>query len=336
MTERHGKYLLQVKNLKKYYKLRSGFLLNRGTGTVKAVDGISFDIEKGSTFGLVGESGCGKSTAARVILRLANPTGGHVIYNGTDIFSLSRKQMLPVRREIQIIFQDPFASLSPRMTAGDIISEPMEIHRIGDRGYRKKRVKDLLFMVGLNPEHINRYPHQFSGGQRQRIGIARALALNPKLILCDEPVSALDVSVQAQILNLMADLQRDLKLTYLFIAHDLSAVKHVSDKVGVMYMGKIIEIAPSEELYDRPLHPYTMGLLSAIPIPDPNLERKRKRIILSGDVPSPVNPPSGCRFHPRCPLAQAVCGRKEPVLKDYSIDGNEHMAACFLAGKPLS
>jgi len=336
MIATEDKHLLQVKNLKKYFNLRSGFLLQKTTGSVKAVDDISFNIKEGQTFGLVGESGCGKSTTARVVLRLVSPTSGKVIYNGIDIFSLERKQMFNIRKEIQIIFQDPYASLSPRMTIGDIISEPMEIHRVRDKGYRKNRVKELLSVVGLNPEHINRYPHEFSGGQRQRIGIARALALNPKLILCDEPVSALDVSVQAQILNLMTDLQKEFNLTYLFIAHDLSVVKHVSSKIGVMYLGKIVEIADSEDLYDKPLHPYTMGLLSAIPIPDPDLERQRKRIILSGDVPSPINPPSGCRFHPRCPLAEEICCTQEPELKDYSANGKKHVAACFFAGKPIS
>ncbi len=327
--------LLEVKDLKKYFYLRSGFLFQRSSGIVKAVDGINFFIRKGETFGLVGESGCGKSTTARVILRLANSTGGTVIYNNTDLFKLKRKQMFKVRREIQIIFQDPYASLSPRMTIGDIISEPLEIHKIGDKKSRIKKVKNLLGVVGLNPEHINRYPHEFSGGQRQRVGVARALALTPKLLLCDEPVSALDVSVQAQILNLLSDLQKEFNLTYLFIAHDLSVVKHVSDRIGVMYLGKLVEVAKSSDLYAKPLHPYTMGLLSAIPIPDPELERKRKRIVLEGDVPSPIDPPSGCRFHPRCPNAQDICSNKEPELKNYSKGKDEHLAACFFAGKPI-
>ncbi|MBE3138943.1 MAG: dipeptide ABC transporter ATP-binding protein [Actinobacteria bacterium] len=327
--------LLEVKNLKKYFNLRSGFLSQRFSGSVKAIDGISFFINKGETFGLVGESGCGKSTTARVILRLTNPTEGEVIYNNINIFKISSREMFKVRREIQIIFQDPYASLSPRMTVGDIIGEPYEIHSIGNRQERTKKVKNLLKVVGLNPEHINRYPHEFSGGQRQRIGIARALALTPKIILCDEPVSALDVSVQAQILNLMSSLQKEFDLTYLFIAHDLSVVKHVSDRVGVMYLGKIVEVAKSEDLYKKPLHPYTMGLLSAVPIPDPQLERQRKRIILQGDVPSPLNPPSGCRFHPRCPNAQEICSIEEPQLKNYSEDAEEHLAACFFAGKPI-
>lgn len=243
--------------------------------------------------------------------------------------------MFKIRREIQVIFQDPYASLSPRMTVGDIINEPFEIHKIGDKRKRIKKVKELLRVVGLNPEHIHRYPHEFSGGQRQRVGVARALALTPKLLLCDEPVSALDVSVQAQILNLLVDLQKEFNLTYLFIAHDLSVVKHVSDRIGVMYLGKLFEVAKSEDLYKKPLHPYTMGLLSAIPIPDPEMERKRKRIVLEGDVPSPINPPLGCRFHPRCPNAQDICSKEEPELKNYSKNENEHLAACFFAGKPI-
>ncbi|MCL4415902.1 MAG: ATP-binding cassette domain-containing protein, partial [Actinobacteria bacterium] len=284
---------------------------------------------------ILGESGCGKSTTARVILRLTNPTGGEVIYKNINIFKISNRKMFKIRKEIQIIFQDPYASLSPRMTVGDIVGEPYEIHNVGNRHERTKRVKNLLKVVGLNPEHINRYPHEFSGGQRQRIGIARALALTPKIILCDEPVSALDVSVQAQILNLMSSLQKEFDLTYLFIAHDLSVVKHVSDRVGVMYLGKIVEVAKSEDLYKKPLHPYTMGLLSAVPIPDPRLERQRKRIIIQGDIPSPINPPSGCRFHPRCPNAQDICSIEEPQLKNYSENTEEHLAACFFAGKPI-
>lgn len=327
--------LLEVKNLKKYFSLRGGFFSQSSAGTIKAVDDISFSIKRGETFGLVGESGCGKSTTARVILRLIPHSSGSVIYEGNDIFELNSKQMFGVRRDIQIIFQDPYASLSPRMTIGDIISEPLEIHRIGNKTKRIKRVKELLDVVGLNPEHLNRYPHEFSGGQRQRIGIARALALTPKILLCDEPVSALDVSVQAQILNLLADLQKEFNLTYLFIAHDLSVVKHVSNRVGVMYLGKLVEIANSEDLYSKPLHPYTTGLLSAVPIPDPGLERKRKRIVLEGDVPSPLNPPSGCSFHPRCLLAKDICSKEAPPLKNYGGDGTQHFAACFFAGQPI-
>lgn len=327
--------LLEVKNLKKYFDLRSGFFYSKSSNSVKAVDDISFFIKKGETFGLVGESGCGKSTTARLILRLIKPTSGMINYKGNDLVRLKNSQMLKYRKEIQIIFQDPYASLSPRMTIGDIVNEPLEIHRIGSKISRLKRIKEYLRTVGLNPEHINRYPHEFSGGQRQRVGIARALVLQPELIICDEPVSALDVSVQAQILNLMLDLQNEFNLTYLFIAHDLSVVKYVSNRIGVMYLGKIVEVAPSDELYINPLHPYTMGLLSAIPIPDPELERKRQRIILPGDVPSPINPPSGCRFHPRCPNAQEICSKEEPVLKNYNKDGKEHLAACFFAGKPI-
>jgi len=321
--------LLEVKNLKKYFNLRSGFLSQRFAGSVKAVDDISFFIRRGETFGLVGETGCGKTTVARVILRLVSQTGGEAIYNKVNIFKLNSREMFKIRREIQVIFQDPYASLSPRMTVGDIINEPFEIHKIGDKRKRIKKVKELLRVVGLNPEHIHRYPHEFSGGQRQRVGVARALALTPKLLLCDEPVSALDVSVQAQILNLLVDLQKEFNLTYLFIAHDLSVVKHVSDRIGVMYLGKLFEVAKSEDLYNKPLHPYTMGLLSAIPIPDPEMERKRRRIVLEGDVPSPINPPSGCSFHPRCPNAQDICSREEPELKNYSKNENEHLAACF-------
>jgi len=327
--------LLEVKNLKKYFNLRGGFLFQSSSGIIKAVDDISFFIREGETFGLVGESGCGKSTTARVILRLVHQSSGSVIYDGKDLFSLNNKQMFKVRRDIQIIFQDPYASLSPRMTIGDIISEPLEIHKIGNKSIRIKRVKELLDVVGLNPEHLNRYPHEFSGGQRQRIGIARALALTPRLLLCDEPVSALDVSVQAQILNLLADLQKEFNLTYLFIAHDLSVVKHVSNRVGVMYLGKLVEIADSADLYSKPLHPYTMGLLSAVPIPDPELERQRKRIVLEGDVPSPLNPPSGCTFHPRCPIAKDICSKEIPPLKNYSKNDHEHYAACFFAGKSI-
>ena len=327
--------LLEVKNLKKYFRLRSSFLFQKNAGIVKAIDEISFYIKKSETFGLVGESGCGKSTTARVILRLIEPTGGEVVFNGQNLFRLSSKEMFKIRRYIQIIFQDPYASLSPRMTVGDIISEPLEIHRVGDKSSRIKKVKDILRVVGLNPEHINRYPHEFSGGQRQRIGVARALVLTPKLILCDEPVSALDVSVQAQILNLMVELQKEYDLTYLFIAHDLSVVRHVSSRVAVMYLGKIVEVAKSEDLYKKPQHPYTMCLLSAVPIPDPKLERQRKRVILYGDVPSPVNIPKACRFNPRCPNVQDICRQEEPILKNYSENGEEHLAACFFAGKPI-
>lgn len=328
--------LLDIKNLKKYFSIGTGFFFQKYAGSVKAVDNISFYVKKGETFGLVGESGCGKSTTARLILRLTPPTSGNIIYNGKNLFKLNRKQMFGIRKEIQVIFQDPYASLSPRMTIGDIINEPFEIHKIGDKKSRLKKVKELLRIVGLNPEHINRYPNEFSGGQRQRIGIARAIALTPKLLLCDEPVSALDVSVQAQILNLMTDLQKEFNLTYLFIAHDLSVIRHVSDRVAVMYLGKLVEIADSKDLYKNPLHPYTMGLLSSVPVPDPEMERKRKRIILKGDIPGSINPPSGCRFRTRCPNAENICSRKEPVLKNhFKNNGGEHLAACFFAGKAI-
>lgn len=327
--------LLEVRNLKKYFHIRSGFFRSKASATIKAVDDISFFINKGETFGLVGESGCGKSTAARLILKLLKPTSGVINYKGTDLARLKNSQMFKYRKEIQVIFQDPYASLSPRMTIGDIIGEPLEIHKTGSKEARTKKVKQYLKTVGLNPEHINRYPHEFSGGQRQRVGIARALVLQPELVICDEPVSALDVSVQAQILNLMLDLQKDFNLTYLFIAHDLSVVKYVSNRIGVMYLGKIVEVADSEELYANPLHPYSMGLLSAIPIPDPETERKRQRIVLPGDVPSPINPPSGCHFHPRCPNAKEICAKEEPALINYGKNGKEHLAACFFAGKPI-
>lgn len=327
--------LLEVKNLKKYFDLPGGFFFQKSPGKIKAVDGISFTIKKRETFGLVGESGCGKSTTARVLLRLIEPTAGLAFYKGIDIFKTDRKEMFKIRRKIQIIFQDPYASLSPRMTVGDIINEPLEIHGMGDRKERIGRVNELLETVGLSPEHINRYPHEFSGGQRQRIGIARALSLKPELLLCDEPVSALDVSVQAQILNLLSDLQKDFGLAYLFIAHDLSVVKHISSRIGVMYLGKLVEIADSKDLYIRPLHPYTIGLLSSVLIPDPGLERKRKRITLEGDVPSPVDVPSGCSFHTRCPIARDICSKEMPELKNYSQNNKEHFAACFFAGKKI-
>lgn len=333
--ETEDKILVEIKNLKKYFNLRTGFIFNKSAGSIKAVDDISFFIKKGETFGLVGESGCGKSTTARLGLRLVQPTSGEIYYKGINLLKLKRSQMFKFRKEIQIIFQDPYASLSPRMTIGDIVSEPLEIHKVGNRNSRLSKIKQTLKIVGLNPEHLNRYPHEFSGGQRQRVGIARALVLQPEFIICDEPVSALDVSVQAQILNLMIDLQKQYNLTYLFIAHDLSVVKYVSNRIGVMYLGKIVEIASSEDLYKHPLHPYTMGLLSAIPIPDPNLERKRQRIILPGDVPSPINPPSGCRFHPRCMNAQEICSLKEPEFLNYPENGSDHYAACFFAGKPI-
>ncbi len=316
--------LVTVRGLKKYFPITSG-LLQRHTADVKAVDEIDFDIRRGETLGLVGESGSGKTTAGRVILRLADPTAGTINFEGREIATLSRAELRPLRKEMQIIFQDPYASLNPRMTVGDIIREPLTIHHLASGADAEKRVQELLAMVGLQPYHANRYPHEFSGGQRQRIGIARALAVKPKFIVADEPVSALDVSIQAQVINLLQDLQKQLDLTYLFIAHDLSVVRHISTRVAVMYVGKIIELADRDRLYANPLHPYTQALLSAIPIPDPAIERRRKRIILSGDIPSPVNPPSGCRFHTRCPIAFERCTVEVPAFNTYE-DG--HQAAC--------
>ncbi|WP_236777806.1 dipeptide ABC transporter ATP-binding protein [Anoxybacter fermentans] len=319
------KKLLEVKNLKKHFPIKGG-IFGKQVGSVKAVDGVSFYIKDGETLGMVGESGCGKSTTGRLILRLIEPTEGEVIFEGKNILTFNKKQMREMRRKMQIIFQDPYASLNPRMTVGNIIGEAIEIHKLAKTKQEKEeRVQQLLEQVGLTRAHANRYPHEFSGGQRQRIGIARALAVNPKLIICDEPVSALDVSIQAQVINLMQDLQQKLGLTYLFIAHDLSVVKHISDRVAVMYLGKIVELAETNELYDNPKHPYTQALLSAIPIPDPTI--KRERILLEGDVPSPINPPGGCRFHTRCPYAKDICKEEEPVFKD---KGNQHFVACHL------
>lgn len=314
--------LMSVKELTKYFVTRGGLLAGPAS-QVKAVDGVSFDLFGGETLGLVGESGCGKTTLGRAILRLIEPTSGSIEFEGRDIMKLNKSQMRAVRREMQLVFQDPFGSLNPRMSVGEIIEEPLAVHRLGGYSARQKRVRELLEVVGLAGYHMRRYPHEFSGGQRQRIGIARALAVNPKLIVADEPVSALDVSIQSQILNLFEDLQKEFGLTYLFIAHGLNVVRHISDRVAVMYLGAMVEVADSEELYRAPRHPYTEALFSAIPIPNP--EVRRQRIILQGDVPSPVNPPTGCRFHTRCPIVQDKCRVDRPVLKE-SAPG--HLVAC--------
>ena len=318
--------LLVAENVKKYFPVTRGIVLKHEVGSVKAVDDVSFTVRRGETLGIVGESGCGKSTLARCLMRLLEPTGGKILFDGRDITNLSRSEMRPLRREMMMVFQDPYASLNGRKRVGFIVGEPLEVHGIGTDQERKRRVQELLEIVGLNPEHYNRFPHEFSGGQRQRIGIARALAVNPKLIVCDEPVSALDVSVQAQILNLLKDLQGEFGLTYVFIAHDLNVVRHISDRVMVMYLGKVQEVAGGEDLYIHPRHPYTGALLSAVPIPDPELGRKRQAIVLEGDVPSPINPPSACRFHPRCPrFHEGVCDVEEPLLRPF---GDGHEAAC--------
>lgn len=324
-TKKTTETLLKVENLKKYFPIMKGIAVQRYVGDLKAVDGVSFEIRRGETLGLVGESGCGKSTIGRVILRLLEPSKGKVIFEGKVLNELSHEEMRQMRSQMQMIFQDSYASLNPRMRVGDIIAEPILIQGVSNRAEREKRVCKILDVVGLSPYHGARYPHEFSGGQRQRIGIARALALNPKLIICDEPVSALDLSIQAQLINLLEDLQKEYHLTYLFIAHDLSVVKHISNRVAVMYLGKIAELANSEELYKNPQHPYTIALLSAIPVPDPTV--KKDRIILKGDVPSPVNPPSGCRFHTRCPKVQTICKEQDPNFRDI---GNDHFVACHL------
>lgn len=322
-----GAPLLDVKNLVMHFPLTEGIIFQRQVGAVQAVDGVSFHVNRGETLGLVGESGCGKSTTGRAILQLYKPTSGEVIFDGKDLTKLDGGEMRKMRRHLQMVFQDPYASLNPRMTVGNIVSEPMQIHKLVPKNERTERVQELLQTVGLNPYFANRYPHEFSGGQRQRIGIARALAANPDFIVADEPVSALDVSIQAQVVNLLEDLQDKLGLTYLFIAHDLSVVRHISDRVAVMYLGKIVEMADRNSLYDDPLHPYTKALLSAVPIPDPVIEKRRERIILTGDVPSPINPPSGCHFHTRCPYVMDVCKQQDPIFAD---QGGGHYVACHL------
>ncbi|MBK5210709.1 MAG: dipeptide ABC transporter ATP-binding protein [Coriobacteriia bacterium] len=319
--------LLEVTDLVKYFKV-DGSSFSGQKQTVKAVDGVTFSVQKSKTLGLVGESGCGKSTTGRTFMRLLEPTSGSVAFEGRDVLKMNRKELKAFRREVQIIFQDPYASLNPRFTVGEIVEEPLIIHKIGTKKERKAHVKELLEIVGLNPEHINRYSHEFSGGQRQRIGIARALALEPKLIVCDEPVSALDVSIQAQILNLLEDLQNRYGIAYLFIAHDLSVVQHISDDVAVMYLGRIVEKSSWRDLYESPNHPYTQSLLSAVPIPDPDIQTSRERILLVGDPPSPIDPPSGCHFHTRCPIAQEICSQESPELKEVTPG---HLCACHFA-----
>ncbi len=326
-----GQVLLRAERLKKYFPIKHGVLLQREVARVHAVDDVSFELRAGETLGLVGESGCGKSTLARCISRIYEVTSGTLTFEGKDITNYSRRKLRPVRRDLQMVFQDPYASLNPRKRIGAIIADPMRIHHVGDRAQIRDRVLELLEVVGLSAEHVNRYPHEFSGGQRQRIGVARALALRPKLVIADEPVSALDVSIRAQVINLLDDLQDDLGLTYIFIAHDLGVVRHVSDRIAVMYLGKIVEISPAEELYERPVHPYTEALLSAVPVPDPDLSAARQQIVLEGDVPSPISPPSGCRFHPRCRYATDICKTEEPQLTLRGSVG--HLAACH---HPLS
>ncbi|MAT44785.1 MAG: peptide ABC transporter substrate-binding protein [Anaerolineaceae bacterium] len=319
--------LLSVRDLKKHFPITQGIIISKTIGAVHAVDGVSFDIHRGETLGLVGESGCGKSTTGRTILQLYRPTAGSVWYQGKDLAKLKSEELRAMRRQMQMIFQDPYASLNPRMTVGEIIGEPLVIHKLADKKQTQERVEHLLDLVGLNSRFANRFPHEFSGGQRQRIGVARALALQPELIVCDEPISALDVSIQAQVVNLLEDLQKEFGLTYLFIAHDLSMVRHISDRIAVMYLGIIVELTTRDELYENPLHPYTQALLSAVPIPDPVVEEKRQRIVLEGDVPSPVNPPSGCRFRTRCPLAIDICSVEKPEFREVKPD---HFVACHV------
>jgi len=329
-ASRSDEPVLEVRGLVKHFPLTKGILFKRQVGAVRAVDGIDMKLYKGETLGVVGESGCGKSTTARLLMRLDEPTAGQILFHGEDIAALSGKAFKAVRRNIQIVLQDPYSSLNPRMTVGDIVGEPFQIHKdVAPKGSRRKKVQELLEVVGLSPEHINRYPHQFSGGQRQRIGIARGLALRPEIIVCDEPVSALDVSVQAQVINLFEKLQDELGLSYIFIAHDLSVVRHISDRVSVMYLGKVVETGDEEQIYERPTHPYTQALLSAVPVPDPTLRGKRDQIMLEGDVPSPASPPSGCRFRTRCWKVQDICSVDEPELMVH--EGLDHPSACHFA-----
>jgi peptide/nickel transport system ATP-binding protein len=325
----HDGALVAVENLKMYFPIRSGIVLDRHIGDIKAVDDVSLEIQRGETLGLVGESGCGKSTMGRAILRLYEPTEGRIFFDGRDISHLGEAELRPLRRRMQMIFQDPFSSLNPRHSVGRIVSEPLRVHGLASRRQSGKRVRELLEIVGLPADAATRYPHEFSGGQRQRIGLARSLALNPDFVVCDEPVSALDVSIQAQIVNLLEALQKDFDLTYLFIAHDLAVVRHISDRIAVMYLGKIVEVSPAAELYENPLHPYTISLLSAVPIPDPGVERERETILLSGDLPSPANPPPACRFHTRCPYVQPTrCRDDEPPLRKLE---SGHTVACHWA-----
>jgi len=332
-TNANGKEILvRVRNLKKHFPIKRG-VFRRQVGAIQAVNGISFDIYKGETLGLVGESGCGKSTAGRTILQLYKPTEGEVFWEDTDLTKANKEALRRSRRHMQMIFQDPYASLNPRMTVGNIIAEPLQIQNIGNAAQRRERVEELLKIVGLNPYFIKRYPHEFSGGQRQRIGIARALSTNPSFIIADEPISALDVSIQAQVVNLLDDLKAEMGLTYLFIAHDLSMVRYISDRVAVMYLGQIVELGERDEVYDHPLHPYTQALLSAIPVPDPDEEARRQRIILEGDVPNPANPPNACRFHTRCQYATDICRQQDPEYRNFGSPENAHMVACHHAEK---
>ncbi|RBQ15506.1 peptide ABC transporter ATP-binding protein [Spongiactinospora rosea] len=325
-----GERVLEVRDLVKHFPLTQGIIFKRQIGQIKAVDGVSFDLHRGETLGVVGESGCGKSTLAKVLMALERPTSGSVKINGEDMAAARGGALKRMRRNVQMVMQDPYTSLNPRMTVGDIIGEPYEIHPdVAPKGDRRRKVQELLEVVGLNPDHINRYPHQFSGGQRQRIGIARGLALQPEIIICDEPVSALDVSIQAQVINLLERLQNEFNLAYIFIAHDLSVVRHISDRVAVMYLGKLVELGKDTEIYDKPAHPYTQALLSAVPVPDPEGREARERIILQGDPPSPANPPSGCRFRTRCWKAQEICAKEEPLLEIRT--GTAHESACHFA-----